>query len=102
MTGDGVGGQPALAIGRSGQGDLGGLARDEIGHFDQVAHGIDVRIAGLHTGVDANAAPGTDRQTGLDCQRVFRPHPHAQNDHVRVPTAAGLERHLKTWRQSGQ
>ena len=76
--GDDIGGDPALAVRRAGQRHEAPFSRDEILDLDGVAHGEDIRIAGAHPVVDADAAaradfkPGRLGQHGVRAARRWR------------------------------
>ena len=81
--GDHFGRDAALAVGRPGQRDERPLAGDEILDFDRVAHGEDIRVAGAHLLVDADAAALADLDAGHLRQRRLRPHADRQDHDVR-------------------
>ena len=81
--GDHIGGDPALPVGRSGQGDQAPLAGNEIFDFDGIPDGENIGIAGAHLVVDANAAALADRQSGHFRQRGIGAHAEGQDHDVR-------------------
>ena len=74
----------SLPIRRSGQGHQLPFAGDEIPDFDHIAYRPDVRIAGAHGFIDANAAQRPQLQTACLCQRGFGPHADPQDHQVGV------------------
>ena len=75
-----VGGNAALAIRRTCQRNQRPLTRDSIPHLNGIAHGPDVRVAGLEMFVDADAAEFSDFQTGIFCQTHFRFYTQPEHD----------------------
>ena len=87
------GGDATLAIGWSGQRHLRRAAQHGVGGFDSVAHGVDIRSAGLEKLVDPNPAPRANLQPGFNRQGVLRPDTDPQHDQLAGQFAAGLQLH---------
>ena len=82
MPKDIVGGNPALAVGGSGERYLSRVAGNNVLDLDGVSDCIDVRVAGLQVFVDSDAATRPDFKTRIDRQLVFRAHTHSQDDQL--------------------
>ena len=86
-----VGGNPALAIRRSGQRHLRRFAGHEVLDLDGVSHRVDVRIGGLQMLIDLDATTRTDPQPRIDRQLVFGTHPDPQDHQLSRQTRTRLQ-----------
>ncbi len=94
-SGDDVGCDAALAVRRAGQRDEVPLSGPEILDLDGVADGEDIRVAGAHVLIHADAAAFTDSEAGRLGQRRVRPHAECEDDDVGRILFAGLRLHLE-------
>ena len=82
FSGNMVGNQPSLAVGRPRQSNHGLLTRDKIFDSHTVTTGIDIGIVGLHIFIGNNSTFFGQSDTGFFSQFRFRPNPDCQNQHV--------------------
>ena len=94
-SGDHVGRDAALPVRRPGQRDQAPLSGPEVLHLDRIADGEDVRIAGAHVLVDADAAAFADLEPGRLGQRRVGPHAEREDHDVGRILLAGLGLHLE-------
>jgi hypothetical protein len=88
-SGNHIGRDPALPVGRPREWDQRPLAGDEVLDFDRVADGEDIGIARSHVLIDADAAAPADLDPGHLRQRRLRTHADRQDHDVCRMSLAG-------------
>ena len=87
---DMVGGDAALPVGRTGQGNQGLAAGYKVSQFHSVTYGIDIWVRGDHVLIDHDGALGSKGQTSLSCQVGFWSDTDGQQHQVRGDRGAVL------------
>ena len=94
-SGDHVGRDAALPVGRPGQRDEARFTGDGVIHLDRIAHGEDVGIGRAHLVVDANAAAFADLQAGRAREVGVGTHPEREDHDVGRIHLPGLRAHAQ-------
>ena len=85
-----ISGDPTLPVSRPGECDKTLPTGDKILHFHGISDGEDIRVAGPHLLVNADAAAFPDLESGLARKFGVRSHANTKNDDVRRERLAGL------------
>src|ERR1035441_8236336 len=87
---DCISGHATLPIGRSRKRNQLPLFGQEVFDFDRISNGPDLRIAGAHLAIYADASPLTNLQAGITRELSLRAHTDSKNHQVRVKCCSPL------------